>query len=100
MITPRGCRTRWRKSHEHGNRQRQPSRQSRPPVRLTLSQWVVGWFPTAPTNLFNNLWLVTSIPLSDCGCFCGCAKSQVLLLIPAVDHIFDRERESKHTVDG
>jgi len=29
MITPRGCRKRCRKSHEHSNRQRQPSRQQR-----------------------------------------------------------------------
>src|ERR1017187_5397782 len=45
--------------------------------------------PSALTILFNNLWLVTSLPLNDCGCFCGCAKYQILLLIPAVDHILD-----------
>src|SRR5271166_5471268 len=48
--------------------------------------------PSALTNLFNNLWLVTSLPLNGCGCFCGCAKSQVLLFIPAVDHILDLSR--------
>ena len=41
---------------------------------------------------FNNLWLVTSLPLNDCDCFCGCGKSQVLLLIAAVDHILDLSR--------
>jgi hypothetical protein len=48
--------------------------------------------PSALTILFSSLWLVTFIASDDCGCFCGCAKPRILLLIAAVDHILDLSR--------
>src|ERR1035441_2154142 len=43
--------------------------------------------PSALTFLFNNLWLVTSLPLNDCGCFC-CRS-------PKMDRIVSRA--ARHT---